>query len=71
MGPPLLVKRNISGRADEDTRPYGGHRSLPFFFAGAGHWPARGRDFAISEPPSSASHALGTFSLEGRRLSGG
>ena len=36
-----LVKRNISGRAGEDTRPYGGHRSLPFFFVGAGHWPAR------------------------------
>ena len=41
MGPPLLVKRNISGRAGEGTRPYGGHRSLPFFFVGAGHRPAR------------------------------
>ena len=28
-------------RAGEDTRPYGGFGSGPFFSVGAGHWPAR------------------------------
>ena len=28
-------------RAGEDTRPYGGYRSRPPPFVGAGHWPAR------------------------------
>ncbi len=28
-------------RAGEDTRPYSRSGSGPFFFVGAGHWPAR------------------------------
>src|SRR5699024_11667294 len=37
-------------RAGEDTRPYGESGSGPFFFVGAGHWPARRRASAIPEP---------------------
>ena len=58
--------RNSPGRA-ADSRPY---EQTPNF-VGAGHWPARRGSLRFQSPPSSASHALGTFPLLGGRLSGG
>ena len=60
----------ISRRA-ADSRPYGQTPTPSFFFVGAGHWPARRGSLRFQSPPSSASHALGTFPLLGGRLSGG
>ena len=42
-----VVQRKTAG--DRKSRPYGGFESGPFFFVGAGHWPARRGEFCHSE----------------------
>ena len=43
-----VVQRKTAG--DRKSRPYGGFESGPFFFVGAGHWPARREGSAIPKP---------------------
>ena len=49
-GRPRPTWDGISGTGGSGTRPYGESGSGPFFFVGAGHWPARRRASAIPEP---------------------
>ena len=49
-GRPRPTWDGISGTGGSGTRPYGESGSGPFFFVGAGHWPARRRATAIPEP---------------------
>ena len=49
-GRPRPTWDGISGTGGSGSRPYGESGSGPFFFVGAGHWPARRRASAIPEP---------------------
>ena len=49
-GRPRPTWDGISGTGGSGTRPYGESGNGPFFFVGAGHWPARRRATAIPEP---------------------
>ena len=49
-GRPRPTWDGISGTGGADSRPCGEFGSGPFFFVGAGHWPARRRASAIPEP---------------------
>ena len=49
-GRPRPTWDGISGTGGSGTRPYGESGNGPFFFVGAGHWPARRRASAIPEP---------------------
>ena len=59
-GRPRATWDGISGSGGSGTRPYGESGSVPFFFVGAGHWPARRGKFCHSRanphPPRFARH---------------
>ena len=69
-GRPRATWDGISGSGGSGTRPYGESGSVPFFFVGAGHWPARRGSSAIPEPTLIRLASLGTFPLKGGRHCG-